>query len=185
MSLSWNYLTAAAQMCITLGYHRDQPQQSEKKEARQRRIRLFWLVYMIDKMLSLRLSRPSLLRDGDITAPFPFEHYEDTVGECLNPVIPKWVKMSRLQGKVYDDIYSPGALLRPEALREARARELAAELHAVFDSRDPVEVSRLQKGSMTRRYSYKVFRTSFTKHRVTAVEISSTKLPLAQTGYLI
>ncbi|KAI6753812.1 hypothetical protein HG530_012988 [Fusarium avenaceum] len=126
MPLSRNYLAAAPQISLTLGYRGDIPPRPEKREVRQRRIRLFSILYTNDKMLSLPLNMPSLLRERHITP--CLKDYEDTTTECLFPVVPKWVKMSMLQGKVYDDIYSPCSLIRSERLQEARARELAAEL---------------------------------------------------------
>ena len=134
MSQAWSYLAAAAQICLTLGYHREVPSRPEKKQERQRRTRLFWLIYTMDKLLALRLNRPPLLRDKDITV--SYESYCETAV----PIAPKWIKMGTLYGTIYDEIFSPGALLQPSASRENRARELAVELQCLFDSKDPIEV---------------------------------------------
>ncbi|KAL5593005.1 hypothetical protein FOBRF1_012107 [Fusarium oxysporum] len=139
ITTAWTYNSAAAQMCLTLGFHRDVPFRPETREQRSRRIRLFWFVHMVDKMVSLRLNRSSVLRDTDITT--PVEDSERAMSKTSFPIIPKWVKISMLQGKVYDDLYSPGALLQPENIREAKARELAAELQATFDAPSSVEDS--------------------------------------------
>ncbi|EGU86062.1 hypothetical protein FOXB_03419 [Fusarium oxysporum f. sp. conglutinans Fo5176] len=138
MSQAWSYLAAAAQICLTLGYHREVPSKPEKKQERQRRVRLFWLVYIMDKLLALRLNRPPLLRDRDITV--SYEGYGETAVDSSLPIAPKWIKMGMLYGRIYDEIFSPGALLQPSTPREARARELAVELDCLFESKDPVEV---------------------------------------------
>lgn len=138
MSQAWSYLAAAAQICLTLGYHLEIPSKPEKKQERQRRVRLFWLVYIMDKLLALRLNRPPLLRDRDITV--SYESYGETAVDSSLPIAPKWIKMGMLYGRIYDEIFSPGALLQPSTPRETRARELAVELDCLFDSKDTVEV---------------------------------------------
>ncbi|KAF5577863.1 hypothetical protein FPCIR_11846 [Fusarium pseudocircinatum] len=91
MSQAWSYLAAAAQICLTLGYHREIPSKPEKKQERQRRVRLFWLVYIMDKLLALRLNRPPLLRDRDITV--SYESCGETAVDSSLPIAPKWIKM--------------------------------------------------------------------------------------------
>lgn len=93
---------------------------------------------MLDKMLSLRLNRPSVIQDRDIT--IRFEKFEADDYDGLAPIISKWVQMLSLQGKVYDLLYSPGALRQRETQRESQARALAADVQRVFDSKSPAEV---------------------------------------------
>lgn len=94
---------------------------------------------MTKNMFYLRLNQSYLLRNGDITA--SFEHDKDTFGDCDYPMAPKWIKMTMLRGKIYDDIYSPGALLEPETVRDAGARELVTALQTISNNKDHVEVS--------------------------------------------
>ncbi|KAG5766780.1 hypothetical protein H9Q72_005152 [Fusarium xylarioides] len=143
MSQAWSYLAAAAHICLTLGYHREVPSKPEKKQERQRRVRLFWLLYIMDKLLALRLNRPPLLRDRDITV--SYENYGETALDSSLPIAPKWIKMGMLYGRIYDEIFSPGALLQPSTQRDTRARELAVELDCLFDSKDPVEESFMEE----------------------------------------
>lgn len=149
MSHAWSYLASAAQICLTLEYHRDVLSKPEKKQERQRRIRLFWLIYIMDRLLALRLNRPPLLRDRDITV--PYEDYE-SAEDSTHPIAPKWIKMGALYGRIYDEIFSPGALLQLSATRETRARELAAELQGLFDSKDAIEVSEHEEDTLMRIY---------------------------------
>ncbi|CAH0051445.1 unnamed protein product [Clonostachys solani] len=138
ISMAWTYLAAAAQMSLTLGYNRDKPQRSEKKEDRRRRVGLFRILYIFDKMLSMRLNRSSLLRDDDIA--LSLADFEDSNMDRIFPIGQKWMKMATLYGRIYDDIYSPVALRRPQHIQEITARQLAVELQALYESRDPVEV---------------------------------------------
>ncbi|KAB8213877.1 hypothetical protein BDV33DRAFT_209803 [Aspergillus novoparasiticus] len=54
--------------------------------------------------------------------------------------------MASIQGRIYDDIYSPGALRQPPHVRTTRARALAAELETAMqraqDIHDHYEASK-------------------------------------------
>ncbi|KAH7245479.1 hypothetical protein BKA59DRAFT_475858 [Fusarium tricinctum] len=137
ISMSWNTLAAAAQMCQTLGFARDILPRPETREAKQRRAKLVWYLHMNDKMLALRLSRPALIRDGEIT--LNFEALEADGSDGPTPVIGKWARICDLQGRIYDNLYSPRALLQSDSQREAQARNLAANLHTLYHSKSIAE----------------------------------------------
>lgn len=140
--MSWNTLAAAAQMCQTLGFTRDILPRPETQEAKQRRAKLVWYVHLNDTMLALRLSRPTLIRDGEIT--LKFEALEGDGSDGPIPIIGKWARIGDLQGRIYDNLYSPRALLQSDSQREAQARNLAANLHTLFHSKSIAEVSHFQ-----------------------------------------
>ena len=94
---------------------------------------------MTEKMLSLRLGRPSSFRDQDITIARPIN--ERPNGSYFAELNPGWVNLARIQGRIYDDIYSPGALMQPPHIRTARARALAAELKATMEHTQAIHVS--------------------------------------------
>ncbi|MBE3049701.1 fungal specific transcription factor domain-containing protein [Candidatus Bathyarchaeota archaeon] len=98
------------------------------------------MIVIVDKCLSLRLGRPSAIRDSDFTLERVTDAVEDDIS-ALGPasILPKWIDFSLLQGQVFDDIYSPAALLRPESIRVARERALATDLQRVFEERTPAE----------------------------------------------
>ncbi|KAK2687583.1 hypothetical protein QWA68_013528 [Fusarium oxysporum] len=137
MSLAWNHIAAAAQMCFKLGLHTDLSFSPGSQDARSSRARLFWFIYMLDKILSLRLNRPFVIDDRNVSA--RLDCIEMISGNRLCRIIPKWIKISMMHGKVYHDIYSAKALLELQHVREARARSLANELETLFHSTDPVE----------------------------------------------
>jgi hypothetical protein len=90
----------------------------------------------MDKALSLRFGRSSNIRDFDITLP-------------REPDEPLTTRLARLQGKVYDQLYSPPGLSMPDDIRSqtaeglaAESRELLHETHVeVFVSLLPLEPS--------------------------------------------
>ncbi|KAF9764063.1 hypothetical protein IL306_002906 [Fusarium sp. DS 682] len=137
ISMSWNCLAAAAQMCQTLGFTRENLPKPESREAKQRRAKLICYIHLCDKMLALRLSRPALIRDGEIT--INFEALEADGSDGPTPVIAKWTRFCDVQGRVYDNLYSPGALLLPDEQREANARKLAADMEQLFNTKSMTE----------------------------------------------
>ncbi|XEV07295.1 hypothetical protein FSHL1_012582 [Fusarium sambucinum] len=137
ISLSWNCLAASAQMCQRLGLIRETLPKPETREEKQRRGKLVCWIHLLDKMLSMRLSRPSLIRVGEIT--LNFEALEYTGSDDLPPIVSKWTNFSDLQGRVYEDLYSPRALMQPDDEREFRSRNLATDLKRLYHGRNAAE----------------------------------------------
>ena len=137
---AWRYITASIQMCQTLGYHREMALVPESAQQTRRRKRLVWMIVIIDKTLSLRLGRASSIRDGDFTLEKLSDNSQDDLSAfSFMTLLSKWIDLSLLQGQVYDDIFSPRALLQPEGIRVARARELATDLQRVFETMGTAE----------------------------------------------
>lgn len=131
-------------MCQTLGYHREVAADPETSEQRQRRVRLVRSIICMDKSLSLRLGRPSTIRDSDFTLNRLDTEHDRSVS-FYGTILPKWIDWSLLQGRVFDDIFSPVALMQPESIRVSRAKALATELQMVFDSMSPLEARYLEE----------------------------------------
>lgn len=98
---------------------------------------MFWVVYTTEKPLSLRVGRSSHLRDSDITIPRP----EQPQGpdSLINRILPIWVDMGCLQGRVYDEIYSPGAFVHPDEVRHARAHSLIDSVNTLMEAEKTLE----------------------------------------------
>lgn len=135
--MAWNSLVVACQICQTLGYNREALATPETSYSKQRRTKLFWSIYMLDKMVALRLNRPSSLRDGDITLRVQTHDIYST--DQTMTVFPGWIETATLHGKIYDDIYSLSALAESTDVRDVRAREIAAELERVFTTTGAME----------------------------------------------
>ncbi|KAI0173200.1 hypothetical protein GGR52DRAFT_579960 [Hypoxylon sp. FL1284] len=120
-SMAWTYISAALDRCLTLGYHRSRSTGEIDPALRKSQENLFWSVYRLEKGMSLRLGRSSNIRDSEITL---------TVDDESEP---RTVKLSRLQGKIYDQLYSPTGLCRHEDDRGRLAKEFARELRGLID----------------------------------------------------
>lgn len=116
----------------------------ERSEEKSQKMNLFWTIYMTEKMLSLRLGRSSTIRDQDIT--LTRLGMERPSGcSFLAELAPGWINMASIQGRIYDDIYSPGALMQPPHIRTSRARALAAELKTAMQHAQDIHVSSLSR----------------------------------------
>ncbi|PYH87834.1 fungal-specific transcription factor domain protein [Aspergillus ellipticus CBS 707.79] len=123
-SFALTLTSTAVRLCQTLGYHRSTSIYQDSN--RSRGSALFWTVYCFDRAVSLRLGRASTIQDYDIAAPEVMDL--SSVGEPHRTIYPLWIKLARIQGKVYESLYSPAALLQPETERASQASKLAAEM---------------------------------------------------------
>ncbi|KIX01886.1 uncharacterized protein Z518_07825 [Rhinocladiella mackenziei CBS 650.93] len=117
---AWTFIAAASNLCQTLGYHRLHGRSETPQPLRAAQERLFWAVHRIDRGLSLRLGRPSTIRDADITLPYDPNELRST-------------KIAKIQGRVYDQLYSPVGLSWPDYERGQVAEVLADELRALIN----------------------------------------------------
>ncbi|KAL4785970.1 hypothetical protein BJX76DRAFT_366431 [Aspergillus varians] len=145
-SAAWNFITSASHMIQALGLQHNMLAGIEGPEEKAQKRNLFWTIYMTEKMLSLRLGRSSTFRDQDITLIRP--GMERPSGSFLAELAPGWINMASIQGRIYDEIFSPGALMQPPHIRISRARALAAELETAMqhsqDIHDHYEANKWQ-----------------------------------------
>jgi hypothetical protein len=104
-------------LCQTLGYHRlDSPKNANQHMQSD----LFWVVYAYEKGLSLRLGRYSAIRDSEESSPRHANQHRS-------------IRLGRIQGKAYDQLYSPEGLKTSSATRCEVANGLAQELQSIID----------------------------------------------------
>ncbi|OBR08556.1 Fungal specific transcription factor [Colletotrichum higginsianum IMI 349063] len=116
-SAAWNFIATASHMTQTLGCHSIAAIAHEAPQNKYGKIKIFWLIYVVEKGLSLRLGRSSTIRDNDVTVPRP---QADTYGfpePTLMCLFPECTRLATLQGMVYDQIYSPASLCQPQENR--------------------------------------------------------------------
>ena len=125
-------ITIAARLCRNAGYHQDDSYHSSLTESeRQNRRWIFWNLYAFDHAMSLNLGQAANIPDFDLTVAIP-----DTVDS--NDVVWRqlwlWVKMGKIQGKIYEELYSGSAQHADPQTKTACARALAQELIALHDA---------------------------------------------------
>ena len=89
--------------------------------------RLFWTLYIFDRNMSLLLDRPSKLHDRDIDTAYP--------EVSTNPQVRPWdeafimfIRLAKLQGHLYNELYSLVASEQSSAERAERADKILATL---------------------------------------------------------
>ncbi|KAF5624584.1 hypothetical protein F52700_9753 [Fusarium sp. NRRL 52700] len=116
-SQSWTLISTAMTLCQTLGYHRlDSPKDSHQHMQSD----LFWVVYAYEKGLSLRLGRCSGIRDSEVLSPRQANQHRS-------------IRLGRIQGKAYDQLYSSEGLNTSIHARCEVAKGLAQELQSIID----------------------------------------------------
>ncbi|KAF4920407.1 hypothetical protein CGCVW01_v006905 [Colletotrichum viniferum] len=139
-TVAWSLISSAASLCQTLGYHRPSPRRRARDgsfASTDIQESLFWPVYSLDKGLSLQLDRPPNIRDVDIS--FSFDPDSQ----------PRSIRLARIQGKAYEQLYSPQGLSQPVLERGHDAEVLATQLREIIrdvhvdmenaNNRDPEE----------------------------------------------
>ncbi|OQE02169.1 hypothetical protein PENVUL_c040G05964 [Penicillium vulpinum] len=127
-SVGWTLASTAMNLCQTLGYHRFSSMEHEPISVQRQKQHLFWSVYTILNMMSLRLGRASSIQTYDIRLPILEENPD--VPHPWGPVCIWWTRSAIIQSEVYQYLYSPEALQKPQNERVAHARRLAAEMQS-------------------------------------------------------
>ncbi|KAF5965579.1 C6 transcription factor [Fusarium bulbicola] len=126
--VAWQLVSAAVGICQTLGWHQLVPNNDRTTD---RKVSLFWLTYLLDKGLSLRLGRPAVIPDDEITLPERMDKADVPGG--WRDLLTQWIRHSRLVGRAYQDLYSPSALRKSAQERGERERSLIAALKRIMD----------------------------------------------------
>ncbi|KAL5419790.1 hypothetical protein PMIN03_000390 [Paraphaeosphaeria minitans] len=141
-SLCWTMISTAAHLSQNLGYHRYQTMKDDSEEERNAKIHVFWFIYVMDKTLSLRLGRASIVQDWDMSLPYPnidsdHARFGSLVqqGQKGTELLLYWIKIAQIQGRVYEKLFSPAGFLRPMSERARTATELADALNKAWTER--------------------------------------------------
>ncbi|CAI6230604.1 unnamed protein product [Periconia digitata] len=146
-SLCWILNSNAAQLCQVLGYHRIQTMTNDTEEERNGKIHIFWFIYLMDKTLSLRLGRASVIQDWDMSLPYPVVDHDHErfsalvqMGNKGNSMLLYWIKVAQIQGKTYEKLFSPAAFCKSPEERAQTAKELVEEMNHIWAERGEASV---------------------------------------------
>jgi hypothetical protein len=141
-SLCWTMISTAAHLSQNLGYHRYQTMKDDSEEDRNAKIHVFWFIYVMDKTLSLRLGRASIIQDWDMSLPYPnidsdHARFGSLVqqGQRGTELLLYWIKIAQIQGNVYERLFSSAAFLKPMNERANTAAELVDGLNKAWTER--------------------------------------------------
>ncbi|CAN9368529.1 unnamed protein product [Alternaria alternata] len=108
---------------------------NDNPEDRQTKIQIFWMIYMLDKTLSLRLGRSSILQDWDISLPFVVSSNPDDKNPESSDMLSYWIKVARVQGLTYEKLFCPAAFLKSTEERTRIAIDLVNALNQAWYER--------------------------------------------------
>lgn len=139
-SLCWVMISTAAGLCQHLGYHRINTMANDTPDERNSKIHIFWMIYMFDKTLSLRLGRASVIQDWDISLPFLLAGEQPTSRPDGSQMLAYWIKVARVQGQIYEKLFCPAAFLRSSEDRTRTAIELVDAMNQAWYERGEATV---------------------------------------------
>ncbi|PLB51397.1 hypothetical protein P170DRAFT_400256 [Aspergillus steynii IBT 23096] len=139
ISAAWNFTTNAAHLCQALGFHRPHVLSADSPDLKQRKAKLLWTIFTLERNLSLQLGRPSTFHVDDIALPQLSVAPNTTADFPFNITLTKHIHVAALQGRAYNEIYSLGALSQPIEIRTRRAEKLASELRNILEHEDEIE----------------------------------------------
>jgi Fungal specific transcription factor domain len=127
-ALCWTLVSTGARLCQSLGYHGESSVALDPPPLAAAKRHVVWMLYMIDKIMSLNLGRASSFPDYDIDVEI-FALNQDLRFCAWDKVLVAFIELCRLQGQIYDELYSARA--RRE-LPEIRARIIEQRASSLF-----------------------------------------------------
>lgn len=133
LHLVWTYVSAAATMCFSLGFHRRSSTANDPIEVAELKRQAFWNLYITDKNHCLNLGRRSNFADDDIDQDI-FPVSDDPRQAPLDQFNNIFIKYAMIQGRAYDELYSLKAERRSPADRKATVDQLARQMLDVVEN---------------------------------------------------
>jgi hypothetical protein len=128
-ALCWTLVSTGARLCQSLGYHREFEVSRSPSDLADAKRHVFWMLYMIDKIMSLNLGRASSFPDYDIDVRI-FALNQDPRFRPWDKVLVAFIELCKLQGQMYDELYSARARGQPPETRSRIIEERAASIFA-------------------------------------------------------
>lgn len=111
-----------------LGYHRESTHQKDRSGHSEIKRRLFWMLYAYEKLSSLLLGHASKVQDFDIDTRHPTLS-SDPAQRPWDNLFSLAIRQAKMQGQIYDHLYSAAALLSPPAERKQWINTLSADAY--------------------------------------------------------
>ncbi|KAH8648596.1 hypothetical protein BX600DRAFT_475521 [Xylariales sp. PMI_506] len=128
---AWLLVSRAAHVCRALGLHHESSMRGDPPEVRADKMLMFWTTYMMEKALSLRLGRASMLQDYDINIPSVLS---STYGpQPSTAYLSLWIKHAECQGRIYQMLYSPGALRQDPQSRADQVGLITRDVRSIVE----------------------------------------------------
>ncbi|KAJ4252800.1 hypothetical protein NW762_010706 [Fusarium torreyae] len=116
-------IAAATNHCQMLGYHRESTYQKDSSDTAEAKRRIFWTLYVFDKNISFLLGRSAKMQDVDIDVRCPVLS-ADRGQRPWDEWFLLAIRLGRIQGQIYDQLYSASALQATSTERKLRSDSL-------------------------------------------------------------
>lgn len=141
----YNLLGLALRMAVNMGMHRSSGADVLHPHVRELRNRLWWSVYVAERMFSIEMGRPLAINDAEIDAPLPADmpEWKDMSGRPSMRIdgLVAMIRLCRLLGKIVDTVYckpasGEGTIISPRVFErlhkeiEQSRRDLPERLRA-------------------------------------------------------
>lgn len=101
---AWLYVGMALRMAITLGLHQETMNPDFDNAAKEHRRRVWWSVYSLDRIQSVKSGNPITIYDEDIGVTVPSK-LPDEPEYCAAVVLKHYTKLSQICGEITVSIY--------------------------------------------------------------------------------
>ncbi|KAE8161566.1 hypothetical protein BDV40DRAFT_313021 [Aspergillus tamarii] len=149
------FISAAASHCQMLGYHREIMYRGNNTGNSENMRRVFWTTYVFEKHMSLYFGRASNMQDFDIDAQYP--------AITTDPAVRPWdesfvmgIRLAKIQGEIYDKLYSAEASKDSHPERVQRVHGLAADIQQWYTEFKEIDASKVNN-----RHIFKISRDSW------------------------
>ncbi|KAF8855632.1 hypothetical protein BDZ45DRAFT_655029 [Acephala macrosclerotiorum] len=106
---AYTYIGLALRLSIVLGLHRKVPANSSLTSSeREHRVRVWWTVYCLDRIMSSKVGLPAMIQDADIDTPLPSRDglSQQDMEDFYDPAyLMAQVALARITGNVLGNIY--------------------------------------------------------------------------------
>ncbi|KID94167.1 Transcription factor, fungi, partial [Metarhizium majus ARSEF 297] len=126
---------SAVRLACSIGMHRPYSGQLLASGEREQRMRVFWIAIILDAYATAKTGRPPSINMSDIGVPLPPAFSKDNLGMLINGKGDRALnflliksKLSVLQGRMYDLLFSASALRKTAKARKESITQLDAEL---------------------------------------------------------
>lgn len=111
-----------------MGYHREVTYQKDQSGFADNKRRLFWTLYVFDKTNSLHFGNASRVQDFEVDAHYPTIP-DDPAEKPWTELFRLAVRLAKIQGLIFDKLYSVAGLQSPAVDRRQWIDALVADMH--------------------------------------------------------
>lgn len=156
-------VAAALRLAQNMDLHRECSNSGLTTSQAEQRRRVFWMAYILDKDISIRLERPFSQDDDDMDVQLPSktrcEISEHEIETCSVSLLNYRIGLAVIQGQVYKLLYSIQARRQAEPQRAITARDLNSSLSywkSIAQPEMPEESKILSGGHLSGEMIHKV-----------------------------